>query len=341
MLIKGSVDGVNYTPTTASTFTSGTLVTTITAAFTGQVNVAGMVSFQLTTVSYTSGTINISLRASTSISNVMLDNPIPVGSNVIGKVGIDQTTPGTTNAVSVTNLPTTLTLNKGAADASTLRVTLGDGAQNIGAITNTSFAVTNAGTFPTQATLQTGSAVVGKVGIDQTTPGTTEAVSLKVSTGAGTAALVKDDTAFGDALTTGVQTSTNRLYNGTNYDRARGDATNGAWVNVKSTVNPVLAAGTNAIGTVGTTLAGVNIGQTTSNTVAVQLTASSIVPTNGVLIEALKANISTVYIGGSGVTTSTGFELQAGQAMSLAPTNINILYVIGSNNTDKVCWSVT
>jgi len=46
---------------------------------------------------------------------------LSTGSNVVGKVGIDQTTPGTTNAVAVTNLPTTVTLNAGAADASTLR----------------------------------------------------------------------------------------------------------------------------------------------------------------------------------------------------------------------------
>jgi hypothetical protein len=42
----------------------------------------------------------------------------------IGTVAVDQTTPGTTNAVSVTNLPTTADTNTGAASASTLRSVL-------------------------------------------------------------------------------------------------------------------------------------------------------------------------------------------------------------------------
>jgi len=86
ILIKGSVDGSTYTPTTATNLSTGALVTTITSSFTGQVNVAGFVSFQLTSVSWTSGTANISLRASTGISNIMLDNPLPAGTNTIGAV---------------------------------------------------------------------------------------------------------------------------------------------------------------------------------------------------------------------------------------------------------------
>ena len=96
---------------------------------------------------------------------------------------------------------------------------------------------------------------------------------------------------------------------------------------------------TTAMGTVGTTSAVVNVGQQTSNTSAVQLSASSTVPTNGIVIEALIANAAVVYIGGSGVTTSTGFQLSPGQSLTLT-CNLNTIYVIGSNATDKVCWSV-
>lgn len=46
------------------------------------------------------------------------------GSNLVGKFGIDQTTPGTTNAVSATNFPTTVDTNSGNKSASTLRVVL-------------------------------------------------------------------------------------------------------------------------------------------------------------------------------------------------------------------------
>ena len=98
---------------------------------------------------------------------------------------------------------------------------------------------------------------------------------------------------------------------------------------------PMIAQSTN----VGTISAVVNVGQQTSNTSAVQLSATSTVPTNGIVIEALIANAAVVYIGGSGVTTSTGFQLSPGQSLTLT-CNLNTIYVIGSNATDKVCWSV-
>lgn len=49
---------------------------------------------------------------------------LSAGSSLVGKVGIDQTTPGTTNAVSATNLPTVADTNTGNAGTSTLRVVL-------------------------------------------------------------------------------------------------------------------------------------------------------------------------------------------------------------------------
>ena len=189
ILIKGSVDGSTYTPTTATNLSTGNPTSSITSSFTGQVNVAGFVSFQLTSVSWTSGTANISLRASTGISNIMLDNPLPVGTNSIGNVGLN--------------------------------------------------------------------------------------------------------------------------------------------------------AGSNAIGYVGSIQATVNIGQTTSAVTAVQLSASSTVPTNGLIIQALSTNTASVFIGNSGVTTANGFELTAGSSVTISPSNINLVYVIGTNATDKVCWSVT
>lgn len=53
----------------------------------------------------------------------------------------------------------------------------------VSGITVASHAVTNAGTFAVQATLQAGSAIVGKVGIDQTTDGTTNKVAADLRVG--------------------------------------------------------------------------------------------------------------------------------------------------------------
>lgn len=59
---------------------------------------------------------------------------IPAGSALIGKVGIDQTTPGTTNAVSATNFPSSVSTGTGAQGASSPRVTVAtDQATNAGA----------------------------------------------------------------------------------------------------------------------------------------------------------------------------------------------------------------
>lgn len=189
--------------------------------------------------------------------------------------------------------------------------------------------VVGTGTLAVQNTAATpaGTNLIGKIGVDQTTPGTTNNVSVSGSSGASTSNLIKDDTQFGDGVTTGILSSTNRLYNGSTYDRARGDATNGAWVNVKT-------------GTVGTTSAVINVGQQTVSTTAVQVSASSTVPTNGIIIQALSTNAGSIFVGGSGVTTSTGFELVAGQAMSFT-CNLNTIFIrSASSTTDKICYNV-
>ena len=81
------------------------------------------------------------------------------GAALIGKVGIDQTTPGTTNAVQVVGaLPAgAALLGKTGIDQTTPGTT--NGVQVV-------------------AALPTGANVIGKLSIDQTTPGTTNAVQL-------------------------------------------------------------------------------------------------------------------------------------------------------------------
>lgn len=102
--------------------------------------------------------------------------------------------------------------------------------------------------------LVAGTALVGKVGIDQTTAGTTNNVEVTGHGGSPT----KDDTQFGDGVTTGVLSTTNRLYNGSTYDRPRGvsgaantnltPTASGGWTPyfanaITTTVAPTAAAG--------------------------------------------------------------------------------------------------
>ena len=93
-------------------------------------------------------------------------------------------------------------------------------------------------------------------------------------------------------------------------------------------------------GLVGTSTATVNVGQQTVNTTAVQISASSTVPTNGILIGALSTNTGSIFIGGSGVTTTTGAELLPGASLPFT-CNLNTLYIISAaSTTDRIWWNV-
>lgn len=111
------------------------------------------------------GTISAKLRLmTTQLDNINtnVQGSIPAGSAVIGKVGIDQTTPGTTNAVSATNFPTTVSTGTGAQGASSPRVTVAtDQATNAGAaLKNGGVGVVNgASAWETVAASQTGQAL--------------------------------------------------------------------------------------------------------------------------------------------------------------------------------------
>lgn len=107
---------------------------------------------------------------------------LAAGTAIIGKVGIDQTTPGTTNAVQATNFPATLDTNIGNAGASTLRVA-NDGTKTTASAMPTGGVGTIGWlsaifTALSAVVLAAGTAIIGKVGIDQTTPGTTNAVQV-------------------------------------------------------------------------------------------------------------------------------------------------------------------
>lgn len=57
----------------------------------------------------------------------------------------------------------------------------------------------------------------------------------------------------------------------------------------------------------------------------------------GVIIQALAGNGGNVVVGDSGVTAANGYELQPGQATSIAIDNVNKMYVNGTAG-DGVCW---
>lgn len=117
---------------------------------------------------------NVTAANALSVDGSAVTQPVSIatapvlvaGSAIIGKVGIDQTTPGTTNLVA---LAANQSVNVAQMNGTT--VTMGNGVAGTGVQR-----VTLASDSTGQVALAAGSALVGKVGIDQTTPGTTNAV---------------------------------------------------------------------------------------------------------------------------------------------------------------------
>ena len=142
-----------FAPQPVKTLTAGDVIVNINA---GQ-NVG------LSAGTNVAGKFGIDQTTPGTTNGVQLAAAIPTGANVIGKVTIDQTTPGTTNAVQViASLPAGANLlGKTGIDQTTPGTT--NGVQVVAAI-------------------PAGANIVGKFGIDQTTPGTTNGVQLTAGT---------------------------------------------------------------------------------------------------------------------------------------------------------------
>lgn len=81
-------------------------------------------------------------------------------------------------------------------------------------------------------------------------------------------------------------------------------------------------------------------GQATVNTTQVQVSGTSHALTNGIVIKAPSTNSAPIYVGLTGVTTTTGDVLEAGESRGYALNNTNLLYIISAaSTTDKVTWS--
>lgn len=134
------------------------------------------------------GKVSIDQTTPGTTNGVQVNAALPAGSNIIGNFRIDQTTPGTTNGVQVNAaLP---------AGANIIGALVANQSINLVQVAGASVSTGNgtaAGSIrvalPTDGTgvvgLIAGTALIGKVGIDQTTPGTTNAVVATASTAGG------------------------------------------------------------------------------------------------------------------------------------------------------------
>ena len=79
---------------------------------------------------------------------------------------------------------------------------------------------------------------------------------------------------------------------------------------------------------------GVFYGQVSVGTSAVQIT--TVTEARSITIKADNDNTDAVYIGDSSVTTTTGFRLNAGEAITLYLKDPSILYAISSSADQKI-----
>lgn len=78
-------------------------------------------------------------------------------------------------------------------------------------------------------------------------------------------------------------------------------------------------------------------GQQTATTGAVVLPSQYLY--GGIVLTALNTNTGIIYIGPAGVTASTGYPLIAGQSISYKVLNLNEIFMIGTNTTDKLAFT--
>ena len=130
---EGTADGTNWVSINAVVAGSSTPGPTTTVNGIVRLTPAGMTQVRANMTLYTSGTAVITLRASQGTGGTFLNQSLTAGSNIIGKVGIDQTTPGTTNLVALTaeTVKVIGTINIAASQT----VGLASGAAVIGALT--------------------------------------------------------------------------------------------------------------------------------------------------------------------------------------------------------------
>jgi hypothetical protein len=127
--IYGSVDGVNYLPTSYAALSSGNSSGTFNAATQtiGQINCVGLVAIAFKANAVTGGSVVVTTIGTNAVSNVMLDNPLPSGTNVIGGVTLpaasapvygQQTSTGTATALPSNTLTSGIVLtNIGTTNA--------------------------------------------------------------------------------------------------------------------------------------------------------------------------------------------------------------------------------
>ena len=145
---EGTVDGYTWVPVNGVYAGASTPTTSITANGVIMLTPAGLTSIRLNATAWTSGTATITLRVGMGTGGTFINQSLTAGSNLIGKIGIDQTTPGTTDHVSAVLLPGSAVIGHTISDSgSTTAVTQPTAANLNATVVGTVTANAGTGTF--------------------------------------------------------------------------------------------------------------------------------------------------------------------------------------------------
>lgn len=143
----------------------------------------------------------------------------------------------------------------------------------------------------------------------------------------GSNAQLKDDSFYGEDVTSGIASVGLRLWDGAAYDRAKGDSTNGLLVNL-GTNNDVSV--TSQVG-----VANIATGQQGLTTSAAQVVAAQ--PTRRSVTIVNLSSID-VYVGNTGVTTSTGQLLLGTKGTALTLETATAVFAVAASGTPTVSY---
>jgi len=155
--------------------------------------------------------------------------------------------------------------------------------------------------------------------------------ALMLEKDSNTLTAVKDDTGFGDDVSSGILSGAIRLYNAggsPGYDRLRGDATNGAWVNIKNSPQ---------------TITGIGHGVKTVTTAGTDVALASTTACKRVIVQAQTDNTGFIAVGATGVdatvATGTGVLLYAGDSIELDIDDLADIFIDSTVNGDGVRYT--
>lgn len=240
-----------------------------------------MTASQLTTLTPLSTvTANIGTTGGLALDTSVTGLQVAQGSTTSGQKGIFNLGAVTTAAPSYTT-----------AQSSPLSLTLA------GALRVDGSAVTQPASLSTLPALVAGSAIIGKVGIDQTTPGTTNLVALAANQ------------SVNQTQVNGVAVSTGNGVAGTGVQR-------------------VTIASDNTAFAVNSAPVGGSSGSQTSGTVSTVITLTAPANAQGFILQNIQSSTANLrYAIGATATTTVGIELAPGQDSNFIPGGANISLV--------------